>query len=175
MTLIGSTSVKVHQQYAPDVALPVRQPRALQPRLPAAPAIAGRDLLARLMGRSLLARLSIAMACVFVAGVLYLAQASQISVREYDMQKLQSQNVTLTTDNAELLARQAALRSMPRVISIATTKLHMVRAAHPLWVTVQIPLIPAMSGVGTSAKAADARSDPLTWMRNFIDLAKAQL
>ncbi len=153
-----------------------RPRKSLLDRLPAAPSIAGYQRLFALVGQSFLLRLAVALTLVFVAALLYLAQASQVSVDEFAINDLQQKQLNLASQNANLWAKASALQSLGRIETIATTKLHM---ASPdlqgiIWLSPVTPNIKVDRPRSVSTRQAIARSEPLAWMGGFVDFVRSQ-
>lgn len=165
----------IGERYAPGLAIP-KEKRPSRAKSALEPAIAGHVRLRAFIGQSLHARLSFAMAFVFVALLLYLAQASQISVREFTIADLQQQQMQLSIENADLHATAASLQSLQRIGNIASTRFHMAPpvATRPVWVSPVVPRVASIPRVSLDA-AAMKRSEPLAWMKSFLRYLGAQL
>src|SRR5579884_2599677 len=103
----------------------VRSTQAKSGRLrwSARPAIAGRERLARWIGASVLVQLMLAMAFIAMAALLYLAQASQASILEYNIAEMQTRQTQLMATNAGLRASATTLQSPTRIDTLASTRL----------------------------------------------------
>ena len=140
-------------------------------------AVAGRERLAQALDRSVLAQLVLAMTCVAVALLLYLAQASQASVLEFRIAALESARTQLTAQNATLHASATALQSLQRIDSAATNRFHMIRPdlSTTLWIRPIIPSVRPLPPANADRATAQQRSQPLAWMIRFMSAVKSSL
>jgi len=166
----------IGERVANGIAVPSGR-KGLLDRLPPAPSIAGYQRLFGLVGQSFLLRLTTALALVFVAALLYLVQASQVSVDELAINQLQQRNLYLAGQNANLWAQASALQSLGRIETIAGTKFHMTSPdlQSIIWLRPVIPNIRVQTEANLTSRQAVARSEPLAWMHNFVEFLKAQL
>ena len=153
-----------------------RRVEALTDRMVVAPAIAGRERLRELIDRSTLAQLIAAMALISCAALIYLNQASKVSVLQFTIADLQRQQIQLRMQNADLYARASALQNLQRIESQATSQLHMSKPdyANTVWIR---PIVPQVAPPPGNAAAVRARSQsqPLAWMTHAIQYLVAQL
>lgn len=151
--------------------------RRWRERLLAAPAVSGRERLGLSFGNSPLIQLALAMTLVAFAAMVYLFQASQVSVLEMNISDLQTQRVQLRMDNAALQTTASSLRSLQRVDTIATERLHMTKPdiSNSMWVTIAAPRLPAIRAVNADTIEAQRRSQPLAWMRSFASFVRSSL
>jgi cell division protein FtsL len=126
---------------------------------------------------SMLLQLMLAMCFVAGAAVLYLAQASQTSVMEYDIAGLQRQELQLNLKNADLHSVATNLQSFQRIGAIATDQLHMIKPAPSatIWIRPAVPWVPSSPLPEVSTNQATRRSQPLAWMRNFFSFVASSL
>jgi cell division protein FtsL len=119
----------------------------------------------------------LAMTFVAVAALLYLAQASQASVLEFNIADQQSQQIQLTAQNASLQSTAIALQSLQRVDQIATTQLHMTKPdpSSAIWVRPVIPNVVAIRPLNADTLSAQRQSEPLAWMARVITRIKSVL
>lgn len=136
-----------------------------------------REHLTQSVRESTLAQLTMAMSCVAAAGLLYLAQASQVSVLEYNIADLQAQQSALNVQDANLEATATQLQSFSRVSTLATSQLHMTKAdiSNAIWVEPVIPPVPQTVNVNADTVAAQEASQPLAWMRQLYTLVRSSL
>lgn len=129
------------------------------------------------LGDSPLVRITLAMALLAVASLLYLTQASQVSVFQYNIAYLQAQRVQLTGDNTALRAQAISLQSLARVQHIATTRLHMITPdiRSTLWVSPIYPHLPTVRRLDEDTVAAQQQSQPLYWLKDFVHFVRASL
>jgi hypothetical protein len=125
----------------------------------------------------MLARLMLATCFVAGAAVLYLAQASQTSVMEFNISELQQQELQLSLRSADLHGTATNLQSFTRIGNLATNQLHMIRPAPSatIWIHPVVPWVPASPLPEASRARAVQESQPLSWMRNFISFVAASL
>ena len=119
---------------------------SVRERLIARPAVSGRERLSLSAGTSVLIQLALAMSLVAFAAMVYLFQASQVSVLEMNIADMQNQQVQLRIDNAALQTTASSLQSLQRVDAIATNQLHMIRPdiSTSMWITSAAPRITAI-------------------------------
>ena len=153
-----------------------RRVEALRERVVVAPAIAGRERLRELIDRSTLAQLIAAMALISCAALIYLNQASKVSILQFTIADLQRQQIQLRMQNADLYARASALQNLQRIESQATTQLHMNKPDYgsTVWIRPVIPQVPPPPTDAAGARAR-AESQPLAWMSHAIQFLAAQL
>lgn len=152
--------------------------RSAKPRrLPSIPAVAGREYLSSLLGKSVLAKLMLAMSLVAVALMLYLAQASQESVLQFNIAALQEQQTQLNVQNANLTSQATSLQSFGRIDWLATNQLHMVKPDinNTVWVQPLVPQAPPAAATGVTVPQAQRDSEPTAWMSRFVDFVKNSL
>ncbi|HLJ69017.1 MAG TPA: cell division protein FtsL [Chloroflexota bacterium] len=151
--------------------------RAREKRRAFRPIAATRARLGTLLEASVLARMMIVMACIATAGLLYLAQASRVSVLEFNIAYLEQQHLQLSIDNENLVAQLATLQGTNRIDQIATTQLHMINAAGSasVWVHPVIPRFAAAPAAGLGEARAVRASQPLTWMEQAVRAIEASL
>ena len=150
---------------------------AARERLVARPAISGRERLAHSVGNSVLVQLALAMSLIAFAAMVYLFQASQVSVLEMNISDLQAQRVQLRIDDAALQTTASSLQSLQRVDWYATNKLHMIKPdiARSIWITVSPPRPTEIRAVNADTIAAQRRSQPLAWMQNVAAFVQSGL
>jgi cell division protein FtsL len=117
------------------------------------------------------------MSLIAFAAMVYLFQASQVSILEMNIGDLQNQQVQLRLDNASLQMTASSLQSIQRVDSIATNQLHMTKPdiSTFMWVTPVAPRMPALHGVNDDVLRAQRQSQPLAWMRNAANFVESSL
>jgi cell division protein FtsL len=173
----------IGERYATAGRLAARDRASLSRRWAARPAIAGRERLTQALGQSVLVQLMLAMAFVALAALLYLAQASQASVLQFNIADLQDQQAQLNVQNANLHATAISLESLQRVDTIAIRQLHMTTPdlSTSIWVHPVIPCSGTPCGWSTirplnaDTVSAERQSQPLGWMRRFVALVKSSL
>jgi cell division protein FtsL len=140
-----------------------------------APAIIGRERIAHLVHGSILTQLMLAMTCVAIALLLYLTQASQVSVAEFNISDLQRQHTQLHQQNADLSAQATTLQSFRRIDTFATTQLHMVKPgpSPAVWIWPLVPHVESAPPPALSVPAAQRQSQPLAWMTRFASFVKS--
>ncbi|MGH2442560.1 MAG: hypothetical protein ACRDFX_05300 [Chloroflexota bacterium] len=166
----------VQRSAAVGAAVP-RQPKPrLKDRIPAAPNLAAGGRIRTAIERSVLVQLIGVITLVSVAAVIYLNQASKVSILDYNITLQQQQQVSLQMTNAGLYASATSLESLQRVETLATSHLHMspARYSSALWIYPVVPRVPAAPHLPSIA-AAQAQSQPLAWMKRFASFIKAQL
>jgi cell division protein FtsB len=136
-----------------------------------------RERLAHLTADSTLVQLMLAMTCVAAAGLLYLAQASQVSVLQYNMAGLQYQQTTLNARNASLRATATQLQSLQRIDTAATSQLHMTKPdlSTAIWITAPVPPAVHIYASNADTVAAEQASQPLAWMTRFVTVVRSSL
>lgn len=158
-------------------AAPVRTRRAgaFSERAGPRPAVAGRQQLREFLRQSVLMQLMLAMALVSFAALIYLNQASKVSVLQFNIAALQSERIQLNIQNASLYATGTSLQSLPRIENLATTRLHMTRPdiSNIVWITTSIPRVTAPSPDNSATKAR-LTSQPLSWMEQTIQFIGSQ-
>ena len=129
------------------------------------------------LGESPLVQIILAMSLLAIACLLYLTQASQVSVIQYNIADLQAQNAQLNTQNTELRAQAMGLQSIERIQHLATTQLHMVtpHIGSTVWLTVTFPRISQPRPSYVNTVAAERQSQPLSWLRSFFHALKSSL
>jgi cell division protein FtsL len=149
----------------------------LRDRLVARPSVSGRERLSLSTGNSVLIQLALAMSLVALAAMVYLFQASQVSILEMNIGDMQNQQVQLRIDNAALQTTASSLQSLQRVDAIATNQLHMTRPdiSTSMWITPVAPHITAIRAVNADVIDAQRQSQPLAWMQNVVTLVKSSL
>jgi cell division protein FtsL len=141
------------------------------------PAIAGRERLLQALSSSVLVQIMLAMTCVAVAGLLYLAQASQASVLQFSIGDQQTRQVQLSAENASLRQQATQLQSLRRVDFVATTQLHMTKPelSSAVWITATAPRLPAVRTVRAGMLAAERASQPLAWIDRAVRFVQSSL
>lgn len=141
------------------------------------PAIAGRVRLAEALGRSVLVQLTLVMSLIAFAGLLYLAQASQVDVLKFTIADLRAERTQLTAQNASLHAQATSLQSISRIDHLATTQLHMSQPdlSSAVWVRPVMPRVVPLPAVGADTARAERTSQPLAWMQRFLRTVKSSL
>lgn len=167
----------IGERYATAGRLARRDRSSLPRRWAARPAVAGRQRLAQALGQSVLIQLMLAMTFVALAALLYLAQASQASVLQFNIAGLQDQQAQLTVQNANLRATATSLESVQRIDTIAVRQLHMTTPAlsRSVWVEPVIPQVAPIRPFNADTLSAQRRSQPLAWMRRFVALVRSSL
>lgn len=142
---------------------------------PAQPAIRRLDLHV-LVRQSVLAQLMVAMALISFAALIYLNQAGKVSVLQFRITQLQSEQIQLNVRNANLFASATSLQSLQRIENVATTQLHMSspNLSNVIWVAPTVPRV-AVPPPDPGVAAAQRASQPLAWMRHAIQFVGAQL
>lgn len=136
-----------------------------------------RERLAYVTADSTLVQLMLAMTCVAAAGLLYLAQASQVSVLQYNLAGLQYQQTTLNAQNASLRATATQLQSLQRIDTAATSQLHMTKPnlSSAIWITAPTPPAVTIRPSNADTVAAARASQPLAWMASFFTIVRSSL
>jgi cell division protein FtsL len=140
------------------------------------PAIAGRQRIVSALSQSILVQLMLAMTFVALAALLYLAQASQASVLQFNIADLQARRSQLDINNASLQASVNSLQSPGRIDSLAAGKLHMVRPnlTNTIWITPVAPRISLRVPRGELA-AAGKQSQPAASISRFLRFVASSL
>jgi cell division protein FtsL len=122
-------------------------------------------------------QLMLAMSLVAFAALLYLIQASQASVLEYNIAELQAQQVQLQAANAHLHAQVTTLQSPQRIDTLATTQLHMTKPdlSTAIWVTPVLPRVVFPRPLNADVVDAQRASQPLTWFEHMATFVKLSL
>lgn len=136
-----------------------------------------RERLSTLTAESTLVQLMLAMTCIVIVGLLYLAQASQVSVLQYNIAGLQYQQTALNVQNANLRATATQLQSLQRVDTAATTQLHMTKPdlSTAIWITPVTPPVVRIRPSNADTVAAQRASQPLAWLTNLYIAARSSL
>lgn len=153
-----------------------RKPRTLAPRrrITALATLHPRQRLAEAINHSVLAQLIGVLALIFIAALIYLSQAGQVSVMQYSIAGLQRQQIALQMQYSNLYATATGLQSLQRVETIAITKLHMSKPSYSgLWIQPAVPRLPVPLQDPTSS--AQSQSQPLAWMDHAVHVIAAQL
>ena len=137
----------------------------------------GRARLLDSLSRSVLVQLTLAMTFVALAALLYLAQASQVSVFQFNIAALQAERTQLTTDNATLNTTATGLQSLPRIDLIATGQLHMTKPdlSTTVWLAPVLPSVAPLPPVHADTQTAERQSQPLAWMKYALITLKQSL
>jgi cell division protein FtsL len=153
-----------------------RRVEALREKIVVAPAVAGRERLRELVDRSTLAQLIAAMVLISCAALIYLNQASKVSILQFTISDLQRQQIELRMQNANLYAQASGLQNLQRIEAQATTQLHMSKPdyAGTIWIQPVVPQVPPPPANAASARAQTA-SQPLAWMTHTVQFLAAQL
>jgi cell division protein FtsL len=121
----------------------------------------------------------LAMACIAMAALLYLAEASQSSVLQYNIDALQAQRSQLSAQNANLQAQATSLSSIQRIGAEAADQLHMSRPgiSSTIWLNPIVPWFsqPAIPTARAEILAAQRQSQPLAWMGRFLAFLESSL
>jgi cell division protein FtsL len=135
------------------------------------------ERLAQSLARSVLVQLMLAMTCLSIVALLYLAQASLASVAEYNIAELESARSQLTAQNASLHATITTLQSVQRIDIIATTQLHMAGAkpSDAIWIQPVVPAVPPIHPPEANTAAAQKQSQPVGWVARFVRFVRASL
>jgi len=157
--------------------LRVRRKPAIDRKGSVAPVIALRERLADGLQHSVLMQLMLAMSFVAVAGMLYLAQASQASVLQFNIQDLQNTRTQISAQNAGLEATATSLNSVTRVNTLALGQYHMTEPdfPHAIWINVSAPTVVLLRPAYTSVVSAQRQSRPAAWMVRFLSVVKNSL
>jgi cell division protein FtsL len=122
-------------------------------------------------------QLMLAMSLVAFAALLYLVQASQASVLEYNIAELQAQQVQLQATNADLHAQVTALQSPTRIDLLARNQLHMTKPdiSTAIWVRPVMPRITSPRPLNADLVEAQRASQPLAWLQHLVTFVKLSL
>lgn len=136
-----------------------------------------RDRLTGVLGNSVLVQLMLAVAFLACAGLLYMAQQSQVSVQEINISVLRSERMQLMADNVSLRQTATNLSSIQRVDAIATSQLHMTKPdpAMSVWVSPVVPRIAPIPAVDADVLAAQRASQPLAWLQHALHVVQTSL
>jgi cell division protein FtsL len=117
------------------------------------------------------------MSLIAFAGLLYLAQTSQVDVLKFTISDLRAERTQLTAQNASLHAEATSLQSITRIDQIATTQLHMAQPdlSSAVWVRPVTPRVAPLPSVASDAAQAERSSQPLAWMQRALRAIKASL
>lgn len=160
---------------AQPVSRPAPRTRTRKPtirqQLARRPATAGRERLADALGGSLVIQLMLVMSLVVFAALIYLNQASHVSVLQYNISDLQIQQGNLRQVNAQLNAAASTLQS-PARIENAAVQFHMTKPEpnNTVWITVPVPQVQPIRPVTADITASEERSSPKAWVTNFVNL-----
>ncbi len=129
-----------------------------------------------ILAGSWLVQLMLVMTLIALAALIYLYQASQVNVLQFNIADLRQQQSQLNLQNANLYASASALSSLPRVEKIAATQLHMTHPdlSNTLWVYQVVPPSSPALPLSTPAQAR-AQSLPITWIRHLVRVTLAAL
>jgi cell division protein FtsL len=146
-------------------------------RWTALPALAGRERLGEALGQSVLVQLMLVLAFFALAGLLYMAQQSQVSVQEINISVLRSERVELVAKNTSLRTTATSLSSLQRIDAAATSQLHMTKPdlSATVWVSPVVPRVTAPPAVNADTVAAQQSSQPLAWMAHAIRVVQSSL
>jgi cell division protein FtsL len=141
------------------------------------PAIAGRERLAEALGQSVLVQLMLAMSFVALAALLYMVQASQVSVQRININTLRTEQMELAAANTNYDATAASLQSYTRIDAEATSQLQMAPSDPSTWVSLNpfVPRVVAIPSVTADTSSAQKASQPLAWMERAISLVRSSL
>lgn len=122
-------------------------------------------------------RLMLAMVLCVLAMLMYLQQASQMSVHQFAISNLQAEQSQLSLTNVNLHAQASQLRSVSRIQTIATTQLHMTPAdpTKSIWVLITVPRVRPVVVVSSDTQAAKRISSPLHWMTTTLTWIREEL
>src|SRR5947209_5699863 len=171
----------IGERYAPSTrvrtASTVSRKVTLRDRLISRPAVSGRERVSLSLGHSVFIPPGLAMSLIAFAAMVYLFEASQVSILEMNIGDLQNQHMQLRMDNASLQRPASSLQSIQRVDSIATNQLHMIKPdiSTFMWVTPVAPRMQALHPVNADLVQAERRSQPLSWMQNAASFVKSSL
>lgn len=120
-------------------------------------------------------QLMLSMGLIAFAALIYLNQASQVSVMQFNIADLQQRQSDLESKNANLYATATSLQSLTRIEALAVTRLHMTKFddSRTIWVYPVVPQV-AAPAISDSQTAAQQRSQPLEWMKNSLAFLSAQ-
>ncbi len=129
---------------------------------------------------SVLLQLMLAMSFIALAAMIYLAQASQASVLQFNIDDLQATRAQLNQQNASLHASVTALQSLQRIDTVATRQLHMTKPdfSNTIWIQPRVPsgspqIVPLRHT--DDVVSAQKQSQPLGWLRRFLRFVKYSL
>lgn len=119
----------------------------------------------------------LAMSFIALAGLLYMAQAGQVSVQQINIDELRGERVQLVSQNTALSLTATNLKSLQRVDSMATTQLHMSKPAQDstVWITPVFPRVTLVRPVNADTLSAQRASQPLAWMELAVRTIKSSL
>ena len=122
-------------------------------------------------------QLMLAMSLVAFAALLYLVQASQASVLEYNIAELQTEQVQLQATNADLHAQVTALQSPTRIDLFARNQMHMTKPdiSTAIWVRPVLPRIVSPRPLNADLVDAQHASEPLAWLEHLAAFVKMSL
>jgi cell division protein FtsL len=142
-----------------------------------APVVALRERLADGLQHSVLMQLMLAMSFVALAGMLYLAQASQTSVLQFNIQDLHYTQTQLAAQNASLQAAATSLNSVTRVNSLALGRFQMTKPdfSHAIWINVSAPTVVLLQPAYANVRSAQRQSRPAAWIVRFLSVVKNSL
>ncbi|HZU12565.1 MAG TPA: hypothetical protein VFB58_06965 [Chloroflexota bacterium] len=134
------------------------------------PAVAGRRRLGEALGRSVVIQLMLAMSFVALAALLYMVQASQITVQQINIAVLRSDRQQLVAQNAQFRSQAVALQSLQRIDSLATGRLHMATPdiTTAIWVKPVFRRVTPLASPSGDIVAAQRASSPLTWLEHAL-------
>lgn len=157
-------------------SLSIPSERARQRQSAAQPVVDGRRLLSQLARQSVLMQLIFAMGLISVAALIYVNQASKVSVLQFSIADQQRAQGVLRMQNSNLYATATSLQSLPRIEAAATSQLHMIKPAYGniLWIRPLVPIV-APPPVDTYSASARVDSQPLSWMQHAVEFIGAQL
>lgn len=138
-------------------------------------AVAGRERFSQAFNGSILVQLMLAMSFVAVAALLYLAQASQASILQVNIDALKTDRMQLTSQNGNLHAVVGGLQSPTRIEAAAAGQLHMTQDGPAIWVDPVAPPVSLPREVNADTLAAQQDSQPLAWLKNAFDVVKSSL
>jgi cell division protein FtsL len=136
-----------------------------------------RDWLVESLVRSVLVQLMLAMSLVSAAAMLYLAQASQASVIDFDLAEIKAQQIQLNAENAGLHSQANQLQALQRIDALATSSLHMTKPdlTTTVWVKPFVPKVRHVPSFYPTAGAATESSSPLAWTQRFLTAVRNSL
>ena len=119
----------------------------------------------------------LAMTLMALAALLYLAQASQVSVLQFSIAELQTERTQLALENASLRMVATNLQSVRRVDRLASDQLHMIKPdiSTSVWVWPVVPPVPSARTPEADRAAAQQASQPGSWLRRFVRLVLSEL
>lgn len=171
--MIGQRSAVMGRAAAPARARPVATSMG---KTRVMPVVAGRHFLIERLQRSVLVQLMLAMALVSFAALIYLNQASKVSILQFNIAALQTEQIQLNIQNANLYATGTSLQSLQRIETVATIQLRMTKPDYSniVWIA---PRFPRVTTLTTAASLISARqsSQPLAWMQHTVQFIGSQL